>query len=371
MLDRAADVVDRRCGTAPRSCAPRVPSCSIDTDDWCVPEQARRGARSSSVKPELGVPSLYYATHIDSTGEELDDDDYAALRGSWSAWKDRPARERSTATATARTATSSSRSVFDQRRGRGDARRDRPHPRDAWPRAEHDTSHTWAGVDQSLQLKGFHDLTYHDGVFTRMVAHPRLVDGAHAADRPERAAAPHEDARRSRPSRARRSRCTRTTRTSRTSGHSRARRERAPRRHGRGERLPRTSSPARIASGRSRRTGESKTVGLPARERRRRARPPRGDVLFFNYLDDPRLGREPQQRARGGTCSSSTATRPIRRVLNDAASRSTSTGAPALDRRGARTRRSGRGGRGSALTNVELPRKVSQVRRVLGASKLG
>jgi len=41
---------------------------------------------------------------------------------------------------------------------------------------EHDRSHTWAGVDQSLQLKGFHDLTYHDGVFTRMVAHPRLVE---------------------------------------------------------------------------------------------------------------------------------------------------------------------------------------------------
>jgi phytanoyl-CoA hydroxylase len=40
----------------------------------------------------------------------------------------------------------------------------------------HDKSHTWAGVDQSLQLKGFHDLTYHDGVFTRMVAHPRLVE---------------------------------------------------------------------------------------------------------------------------------------------------------------------------------------------------
>jgi ectoine hydroxylase-related dioxygenase (phytanoyl-CoA dioxygenase family) len=40
----------------------------------------------------------------------------------------------------------------------------------------HDRSHTWAGVDQSLQLKGFHDLTYHDGVFTRMVAHPRLVE---------------------------------------------------------------------------------------------------------------------------------------------------------------------------------------------------
>jgi ectoine hydroxylase-related dioxygenase (phytanoyl-CoA dioxygenase family) len=40
---------------------------------------------------------------------------------------------------------------------------------------EHDRSHTWSGVDQSLQLKGFHDLPYHDAVFTRMVAHPRLV----------------------------------------------------------------------------------------------------------------------------------------------------------------------------------------------------
>jgi len=38
-----------------------------------------------------------------------------------------------------------------------------------------DRDHTWAGVDQSLKLKGFHDLQYHDAVFTRMVAHPRLV----------------------------------------------------------------------------------------------------------------------------------------------------------------------------------------------------
>jgi phytanoyl-CoA hydroxylase len=37
---------------------------------------------------------------------------------------------------------------------------------------DHDRSHTWAGVDQSLQLKGFHDLQYHDEIFTRMVAHP-------------------------------------------------------------------------------------------------------------------------------------------------------------------------------------------------------
>ncbi len=32
------------------------------------------------MKPEIGVPSLYYATHLDATGEALDDDDYAALR---------------------------------------------------------------------------------------------------------------------------------------------------------------------------------------------------------------------------------------------------------------------------------------------------
>jgi ectoine hydroxylase-related dioxygenase (phytanoyl-CoA dioxygenase family) len=41
---------------------------------------------------------------------------------------------------------------------------------------EHDRSHTWSDVDQALQLKGFHDLPYHDAVFTRMVAHPRLVE---------------------------------------------------------------------------------------------------------------------------------------------------------------------------------------------------
>lgn len=38
-----------------------------------------------------------------------------------------------------------------------------------------DREHTWSGVDPSLKLKGFHDLQYHDAVFTRMVAHPRLV----------------------------------------------------------------------------------------------------------------------------------------------------------------------------------------------------
>jgi phytanoyl-CoA hydroxylase len=47
---------------------------------------------------------------------------------------------------------------------------------------EHDRDHTWKGSHvaeeerKTLQLKGFHDLPYHDAVFTRMVAHPPLVD---------------------------------------------------------------------------------------------------------------------------------------------------------------------------------------------------
>jgi phytanoyl-CoA hydroxylase len=39
-----------------------------------------------------------------------------------------------------------------------------------------DRNHRWSAVgDAQLQLKGFHDLQYLDAVFTRMVAHPRLV----------------------------------------------------------------------------------------------------------------------------------------------------------------------------------------------------
>ena len=42
---------------------------------------------------------------------------------------------------------------------------------------DHDRNHAWAAVDDAtLKLKGFHDLPYHDAVFTRMVAHPRLVE---------------------------------------------------------------------------------------------------------------------------------------------------------------------------------------------------
>jgi hypothetical protein len=43
------------------------------------------------VKPGIGVPSLYYASHLDATGEELDADDFAAVRRVWDEWRARKA----------------------------------------------------------------------------------------------------------------------------------------------------------------------------------------------------------------------------------------------------------------------------------------
>ena len=59
-----------------RAACPELP---IDTDDWRVPNK-REWREYLDVKRSIGVPSLYYADHIDSTGEALDEDDYAALR---------------------------------------------------------------------------------------------------------------------------------------------------------------------------------------------------------------------------------------------------------------------------------------------------
>jgi len=60
-----------------RAACPELP---IDTDDWRVPDK-RSWRDYLAVKRSIGVPSLYYASHIDSTGEALDDADYAALAG--------------------------------------------------------------------------------------------------------------------------------------------------------------------------------------------------------------------------------------------------------------------------------------------------
>jgi hypothetical protein len=64
------------------------PNVIIDTDNWPMPDKAAWRAYLS-LQPELGVPSLYYVTHIDSTGEALDAEDYALIRESWAQYRDR------------------------------------------------------------------------------------------------------------------------------------------------------------------------------------------------------------------------------------------------------------------------------------------
>jgi hypothetical protein len=61
-----------------------LPDVLVDTDDWCVPDKQTWRAYLEA-KQQLGVQSLYYATHLDLTGEALDEDDYAALRRAWAA----------------------------------------------------------------------------------------------------------------------------------------------------------------------------------------------------------------------------------------------------------------------------------------------
>jgi hypothetical protein len=58
------------------------PNVSTDTDDWPMPDKAT-WRKYTRLQPQLGVPSLYYVTHIDSTGEALDADDYALIREAW------------------------------------------------------------------------------------------------------------------------------------------------------------------------------------------------------------------------------------------------------------------------------------------------
>jgi hypothetical protein len=70
----------------PRVAAAACPELLVDTDDWCAPN--RREWRSYlRAKPALGVPALYYATHLDLSGEALTPADYAAIRESWQRYR--------------------------------------------------------------------------------------------------------------------------------------------------------------------------------------------------------------------------------------------------------------------------------------------
>ncbi len=64
------------------------PEAIIDTDNWPMADRETWRAYVA-LQPELGVPSLYYATHIDATGEPLTDADYTLIRKTWARWRAR------------------------------------------------------------------------------------------------------------------------------------------------------------------------------------------------------------------------------------------------------------------------------------------
>lgn len=59
-----------------------LPGVPIDTDNWPLPDLAA-WREYLAIQPELGIPALYYASHLDGSGEELTEADYAALRRAW------------------------------------------------------------------------------------------------------------------------------------------------------------------------------------------------------------------------------------------------------------------------------------------------
>lgn len=63
-----------------------LPDHLVDTDDWCAPDRAT-WRRFLEIKPELGVPALYYATGLDLSGDDFSDADYARIRRVWSAYR--------------------------------------------------------------------------------------------------------------------------------------------------------------------------------------------------------------------------------------------------------------------------------------------
>jgi hypothetical protein len=65
-----------------RIAAIACPKSLIDTDNWPITDKAAWRAYTQ-IQPELGIPSLYTLTHIDSTQEALDAEDYAVIREVW------------------------------------------------------------------------------------------------------------------------------------------------------------------------------------------------------------------------------------------------------------------------------------------------
>ncbi len=82
--------VDKNVGRAmtlrARIAAIACPDALIDTDNWPIRDKAAWRAYTS-LQLSLGIPSLYYGSHIDSTGELLEEEDYALLRDTWAEYR--------------------------------------------------------------------------------------------------------------------------------------------------------------------------------------------------------------------------------------------------------------------------------------------
>ncbi|UBV44259.1 hypothetical protein LAJ19_13860 (plasmid) [Deinococcus taeanensis] len=65
-----------------------LPHHVIDTDNWPMPDIDAWRAYTRQ-QPALGVPSLYFVTHVDSDGQALTAADYALVRSTWAQWRAR------------------------------------------------------------------------------------------------------------------------------------------------------------------------------------------------------------------------------------------------------------------------------------------
>jgi hypothetical protein len=58
------------------------PDLLIDPDNWQMPDRASWRSYLA-VQSQIGVPSLYYASHVDLTSESFEEGDYAAIAEAW------------------------------------------------------------------------------------------------------------------------------------------------------------------------------------------------------------------------------------------------------------------------------------------------
>ena len=73
-----------------RVAAIACPEALIDSDNWPMRDKSR-WRDYLELRPPLGIPALYFVDHIDTTGEALDEDDYALLREVWAGYRQRQA----------------------------------------------------------------------------------------------------------------------------------------------------------------------------------------------------------------------------------------------------------------------------------------